>query len=193
MDFVKGIDALKLLKRNRGVLAIPKAVGLVCQLLEALDYAHKKGFVHRDIKPANLMLSKRKGNLFVHVADFGLARTHQSSRMSGLTMMGDVGGTVAYMPPEQITHYRDSKPAADQYSAAATLYQFLTNKFIYDLPKGLNEQLATILQKDPVPIGTRREDIPVELSAIIHRALSREPQDRFKDAGDMRTALLPFC
>ena len=54
MDYVKGIDALKLLKRNRGPLSIPIAVDLTCQLLEALNYAHQKEFVHRDIKPANL-------------------------------------------------------------------------------------------------------------------------------------------
>jgi len=137
-------------------------------------------------------VTKRKGQLFLRVADFGLARTYQSSRMSGLTMMGDIGGTVAYMPPEQITNYREAKPSADQFSAAATLYQLLTDKLVYDLPPAIGDQLAMILQQDPVPIRSRRDDIPVELAEIIHRALSREPMARFGDAGEMRNALLPF-
>ena len=72
----------------------------------------------------------------VKLADFGLARAYDACRLSGLTMQGEVGGTPAFMAPEQVTHYRDVKPAADQYSAAATLYYLLTGQYVYDFAGG---------------------------------------------------------
>src|SRR5207249_1119084 len=84
------------------------------------------GFVHRDIKPANLMVTQVNGRETIKLADFGLARVYQASELSGLTMMGDMGGTLAFMAPEQITNFRDAKPAADLYAVAATLYNLIT-------------------------------------------------------------------
>jgi serine/threonine-protein kinase len=192
MDFVRGIDASRLVK-TQGPLPIERAVGLACQLLDALEYAHARDYVHRDIKPHNLLLTEEGGREVVKVADFGLAKIYQASRMSGLTMSGDLGGTIAYMAPEQITNFREAKPEADRYSAAATLYNLLTNRLIYDLPRGIEFQIVKVLQEDPVPIQSRRPDIPSELAAIVHRALSREPKQRFADVREMRKALEPFC
>jgi serine/threonine-protein kinase len=127
------------------------------------------------------------------VADFGLARLYQHSQLSGLTMSGDWGGTVAYMPPEQITNFREARPDADQYSTAATLYTLLTGKHLYDFPPRIAEQLALILNDDPASIRSRRADVPSRLAHAIHQALAREPKDRFPNAGAMRNALLPFC
>src|SRR5262249_44289157 len=129
----------------------------------------------------------------VRVADFGLARKYQASQLSGLTMAGALGGTVAYMPPEQILDFRNVQPAADQYSAAATLYTLLTGGFVYDLPRELQKQLVLILQEDPVQIRQRRSEIPKELAGVIHRALAREPHERFADAAAMCAALRPFA
>jgi serine/threonine-protein kinase len=193
MDYVPGTDAAHLLRHNGGPLPIPRAVGLICQLLDALDYAHGKGFVHRDIKPANLMVTQVDGRETIKLADFGLARVYQASELSGLTMMGDMGGTLAFMAPEQITNFRDAKPAADLYAVAATLYNLITEKFVHDLPKPAEQRLLMILTEDVVPIHNRRRDIPEALAAIIHRCLIKSPaSERFPDARSMRQALLPF-
>jgi serine/threonine-protein kinase len=192
MDYIPGTSADQLLKSD-GPLPVRRAVRLICQTLEALEYAHAKGFVHRDIKPANLLISDPGQKESVRVADFGLARLYQHSQVSGLTMSGDWGGTVAYMPPEQITNFRDARPAADQYSTAATLYTLLTDKHVYDFPPRIAEQLALILNDDPVSIRSRRADLPAKLAQAVHRALAREPKHRFDHAGAMRNALLPFC
>ncbi len=133
MDFVRGTDASRLVKAH-GPLPIGRAVSLVCQLLEALEYAHAKDYVHRDIKPANLLVMQEGDREVVKVADFGLARIYQSSKLSGVTLHGDVGGTTAFMAPEQITNFRQAKPPVDHYGAGATLYNLLTNHFIYDFP-----------------------------------------------------------
>ena len=170
MDFVRGCDTDQLLRKNKGPLAISRAVGLVCQLLNALAYAHSRKFVHRDIKPANILVTEGNGRETVKLADFGLARIYQASTLSGLTFRGELGGTPAFMPREQILNFREAKPAADQYSAAATLYYLLTNQLIYDSPDNLNRLLWMILQQDPVPIRMRREEIPEGLAVIVHRA-----------------------
>ncbi len=99
-----------------------------------------------------------------------------------------------YMPPEQITHYRDVTPAADQYAAAATLYHLLTGQYLFDLADDvpLARQLAKILLEQPVAIRDRRPDIPDALALAIHRALEKDPGARFADAAAFREALLPF-
>ncbi len=121
-----------------------------------------------------------------------MARDYESSQLSGLTMQGEVGGTPAFMAPEQVTHYRDAKPAADQYSSAATLYTLLTDRHIHDLPRGVGNQLIRITTEQPVPILERRADIPRALAEVIHKALSREPRDRYRDVGVFREALKRF-
>jgi hypothetical protein len=191
MEYVRGSDAARLLQQQ-GPFSVPRAVALICQLLQALDYAHAKRFVHRDVKPANLLVTLDGDRESAKLADFGLARLYQASQLSGLTLSGDVGGTPAYMPPEQITDYRNVGPAADQYSAAASLYHLLTGRYIYDLPRGAELRMSMILQEEPVPIQERRSDIPAELAAVIHRALALEPDRRFLHVKAMRKALLPF-
>jgi serine/threonine-protein kinase len=148
--------------------------------------------VHRDIKPANLLVADDAGKKLVKLADFGLARVYQASRMSGLTMQGDVGGTVAFMPPEQITQFRQVKPPADQYSAAATLYTMLTGKLLFDFQAGVAPSLTIVLQEEPVPVRQRRPDIPEELARAIHRALDKEAANRFADVREFRAVLKPF-
>lgn len=186
MDYVPGIDGQKLLRQHGGPLPVARAVGIVCQLLKALEHAHGLGFVHRDIKPSNLLIEQVEGKDFVRLTDFGLARTYQTSRFSGLTMTGEIGGTTPFMPPEQITAFRDSPPAVDQYASAATLYNLLTNATVYDFPKEVRKQLLMILSEPIVPIERRRSDLPAGLVQAIHRALAREPEDRFPNVADFR-------
>jgi serine/threonine-protein kinase len=193
MDFVPGTDAAQLLKRHRGPLLVPRAVDLVCQLLQALDYAHAKGFVHRDVKPANMLVMQEGGRELVKLSDFGLGRIYQTSKMSGLTMNGQLGGTASFMAPDQIAELRDVRPPADQYSAAASLYNLLTDRVVYDFPEGFHAKIMKIMLEDPVPIRSRRPDLPEGLAAVIHKALARDPQARFRSAREMGRALAPFA
>ena len=193
MDYVPGLDASQLLHITKSPLPIARAVRLTVQMLKGLEEAHARGFVHRDIKPSNLLVEKLpNGEEFARLSDFGLARTYQASRLSGLTMTGAIGGTTPYMAPEQITNFRDSKPAVDQYSAAASLYHLLTRRHIYEFPKSLSGQLAMILQDAPLPITQHRSDVPAALAAAIHHGLARELEDRFPSVREFRLALQPF-
>ena len=191
MDFVPGRDAAQLVT-TEGPLPMKRAVGIIMHLLEALTYAHAKGFVHRDIKPANLLVSGEPGQEAVRVADFGLARTYQESALSGLTLSGSAAGTPQFMPPEQVTDFRSVKPAADLYSTAATLYHLLTGKYVYDGVRA-SDLFRQILLENPVPLRARRPELPAGLDAVVHRALARLPADRYADAGAFARALQPFA
>jgi serine/threonine-protein kinase len=188
MELVNGPDTGKSLAEN-GPMKLQIAVRIVCQMLAGLAHAHDLGFVHRDIKPSNLLIHHGDKKV-TKLADFGLARVYQASQLSGVTMQGEIGGTPAYMPPEQITHFRDSKPTGDQYSAAATLYTLLTGKHIYDFPRRQSvDMLVHIATEDPIPLRERNRDLPEGLAEIIHHALNREAEDRFPDVREFRKAL----
>jgi len=191
MEHVSGTDVAKVLK-DRPRVEVRTAIRLAIQVLDALAHAHARGLVHRDIKPANILLAELPdGKRQVKLADFGLARVYRASQISGLTHVGDLGGTPAYMPPEQITNYREVMPAADQYSTAAMLYHMLTGNWVLDLPP-MPGGLLTILNKEPVQLCEHRPDLPADLGAAIHRALSKKAADRFSDVIAFRQALVPF-
>ena len=192
MEFVDGPD-LAARPWAGGAADIRTAVRIVCQVLGGLAHAHAKGFVHRDIKPANVLVATDGGKKVAKLADFGLARVYESSRVSGLTLQGEIGGTPAYMAPEQVTHYRDVKPAADQYAAAATLYKLLTGKYTHDFPRDIGAQLAHLVTAEPMPVTDRRPDVPADLAEVIHRAMSREPGERYPDVTAFRTELKHFA
>jgi serine/threonine-protein kinase len=191
MDFVSGINAAELLRRE-GPLAVGRAVALMRQALAGLSHAHARRFVHRDIKPANLLISQEGRQERLRIADFGLARLYHASQLSGLTLAGEMGGTVAFMPPEQILAFRDALPASDQYAAAATLYNLLTGRFTHDLEPRMEQRLAQILNDEPVPIQQRRPELPDELASVIHRALAHDQDRRWPDVAAFAEALRPF-
>jgi eukaryotic-like serine/threonine-protein kinase len=188
MEFIDGRDGYRIVEQE-GALAIPRAINWMGQLLEALDYAHQQGFVHRDVKPANVLISATASGEKLTLTDFGLARAYQVSRLSGLTLAGSSGGTPKFMPPEQVLDMRSVKPAGDQYSAAATLYHFLTGKYLFEAPRTPSEWFLQILESTPTPIQQHRPDIADSLAQVIHQALSRKPEDRFPNVQGFAQAL----
>lgn len=192
MDLVEGADAAKTVARE-GPFEVRRAVRLMLPVLGALAYAHAGGFVHRDIKPANVLMTNTSAGEEARLADFGLARTYQASRLSGLTVAGALAGTPSFMAPEQVLSLRDVKPPADQYSAAATLYFLLTGHAPYDAADNMQLQFLRILDEDPVPMQERRRGISASLAAAIHRAMARETVDRYPNVAAFAKALRAFA
>lgn len=147
------------------------------------------GLVHRDLKPANVFLVKSgEKKLLAKIGDYGLAKAFDLAGMSGLSMAGDVAGTPAFMPRQQVIQYRDAKPEVDVWAAAAMLYYMLTLHYARDFSKD-KDRWQTVLQQDAVPIRKRDKTIPAALAAVIDAALVDRPALRFKSAKALRRAL----
>jgi serine/threonine-protein kinase len=192
MDYVPGTDAERLL-RQHGRWSVRSAIRVIIEALKALDYAHGQGFVHRDIKPSNILLRRGESGYAVKLADFGLARVYQASQLSGLSQEGDFCGTPKFMPPEQLTDFRNVTPATDQFATAATLYNLLTAEYIHDFDNDGRPAIVLVLEGEPIPIRERRPELPEGLAAVIHRALDRDPARRFAGCGHLATALEEYA
>jgi len=189
MELVPGHNAARIVDRD-GPLPPDRAAKWVGQLLDALAHAHERGFVHRDVKPSNLLVVAGGGGEQVKLSDFGLARTYETSSMSGLTVADSAGGTPAFMPPEQVTDFRGAKPAADQYAAGATLYYLITGTHVYERCKSVPELLKKIAAEDPIPLRPGSTVLAGRVGAVIRRALARDPAARFPDVRAMKQLLL---
>lgn len=191
-EYVGGMDASKLAKHRGGKLHYMEVVKITEQTLSALDFAHKLGFVHRDIKEQNILVDGAYPNYVSKLTDFGLAKSFKQTGMSGVTMVGDVAGTIAYMPPEQIRDFKEVQPPSDIYAMGMTAYTLMTGRHALDIsPKaGIAETVKAIFEKPIVPLIIHNQEIPQQVSNVIERALAKAPEQRWATCGEMREALL---
>ncbi|GCE14453.1 serine/threonine-protein kinase [Tengunoibacter tsumagoiensis] len=150
-------------------LPLNEVVSYVKQVADALQYAHNKGIIHRDVKPENMLLGP-KGEILL--SDFGIAVVSQSSRyQSGQ----EVGGTIAYMAPEQLQG--KPRPASDQYALGVVVYELLSGV------RPFNGSFAEIGSQHifaPLPpLSEKVENLPPIVEQVISTALAKDPQQRF--------------
>jgi pSer/pThr/pTyr-binding forkhead associated (FHA) protein len=191
-EFVDGADASKLAEEQGGRLTYEDGISIISQALDALSFAHAQGYIHRDFKDQNILVAGRSPNLVAKLTDFGLAKSFTHSGMSGVTMAGEMAGTLAYMPPEQLRNFRDVKPQSDIYAVGMTAYSLLTGSLALDLSKNtsVNDTIRAIFEQPAVPLRERGSHIPQPVCEIIDRALAKDPAQRWQTAGAMRNALL---
>jgi serine/threonine protein kinase len=170
------VAALSTQRPSRDAAAFRQIAKWGIQAAEALEHAHSVGIVHRDIKPANLMIDSR-GVLWV--ADFGLARTAADA---GLTMTGDVLGTLRYMSPEQaMAKHGLVDHRTDIYSLGVTLYELLTG--VPAIPgTDRHELMQRIAFEEIVPPRQHEPSIPLDLETVLLKALAHEPASRYASA-----------
>ncbi len=175
MEYVPG-RTLKELLRDNGRLPPATALGIMTGVLDGLAAAHASGIVHRDIKPENVLLT---ADGRVKVADFGLARAYAAA---GHTRTGLLIGTVAYVPPEQVTG-DSTGPRGDVYSAGVVLFEMLTGRppFRGDTPLSIAYQHVN--SGIPAP-STLVPGLPAAVDQLVLAATSREPLRRPADAAE---------
>src|SRR5580700_10130181 len=149
MEYVPAISYETVLEEQRSART-RVSCAIICQVLRALEHAHRMSIVHRDIKPENVLLWRKGRKLNAKLADFGLAKNYVYAGLSEISHEGDIRGTIAYMPPEQVVDCRDARPAGDLYSVGATLYYYLSRQFPFDF--GRRNKLAVVLEDEPVPL-----------------------------------------
>jgi eukaryotic-like serine/threonine-protein kinase len=175
MEYVPG-RTLKEMLRERGRFTPAAALDIMAGVLDGLAAAHASGIVHRDVKPENVLLTA-DGRL--KVADFGLARAQAAA---GHTRAGLLIGTVAYLPPEQVTG-DSTGPRSDVYSAGVVLFELLTGRqpFTGDTPIAVAYQHVN--QDVPAP-SSLVPGIPAAVDQLVLAATRRDPALRPADAGE---------
>lgn len=186
MEFVDG-ETLRAELAKTGAIDAKRAAGMLKQLCEGMDLAHKRGILHRDLKPENIMISKdASGKEILKLADFGLVKLMQPdgeiTKGSALTEVGEIFGTPHFMSPEQVMGQTVGAPA-DIYSLGVMLYQMLTGKTPLEGSDVRNLLVMKISQDIPPP-SKKFPFINQAYDSVFTKVLARDPNDRYKSAGE---------
>jgi hypothetical protein len=151
----------------------------------ALEHAHERGVIHRDIKPGNILLDGRGRPYLI---DFGLARFFEDVT---LTNTGSLLGTPMYMSPEQVSGRIEVDHRTDVYSLGLVMYEMLTLRRPIESPtrEGVLRQVVT---KPLVPLSAQNRSVPAILEGVVHKATSKDPDERYQSAAEFAGDLARF-
>ncbi|KRE27280.1 serine/threonine protein kinase [Mycobacterium sp. Soil538] len=183
MEYVDGVT-LRDIVHTEGPMPAKRAIEVIADACQALNFSHQHGIIHRDVKPANIMISKTGA---VKVMDFGIARAIADAG-NPVTQTAAVIGTAQYLSPEQARGVKvDAR--SDVYSLGCVLYEILTGEppFVGDSPVAVAYQHV---REDPVPPSARNADISPDLDAVVLKALAKNPDNRYQTAAEMRADLV---
>jgi serine/threonine protein kinase len=186
MEYVRGRSGAQLLQ-SEGKLHPETTVEVGVKACAGLDYAHRHGIIHRDVKPGNLMIlggPAGGGEMTVKLADFGIARASEQTR---ITQVGSVVGTAAYLAPEQ-ARGEEATPSSDVYSLGVVLYQFLTGRLPYE-GASLAELAVRQQSEQPLHPSSYSEEVPESIGDAVLVALDSDPGHRFAASGELADAL----
>ncbi|HET8725177.1 MAG TPA: serine/threonine-protein kinase [Anaeromyxobacteraceae bacterium] len=183
MEYLDG-DALSAVL-HRGTPPLGETLAILLQLCDALQCAHERGVVHRDLKPDNVFVLRRRGQPFVKLLDFGIAKLRDTSAAS-TTASGTLMGTPEYMAPEQC----DDRPVdarTDVYALGVMAYQMLCG--VLPFTGSIAQLLVAHLRETPRPPRSVNGLLPPALEDVVQRALAKAPADRFPDMAAFAAAL----
>jgi len=180
MRLIDGTDLQSTLERD-GALGPARSVNIVRQIAAALDAAHAETVIHRDVKPANILLGKDD---FACLVDFGLANAATDTK---LTSEGTTIGSFAYLAPERLAS-GEVTPGADIYALACVLHECLTGASPFENRTEIPALVAAHLTSPPPRPSQQRPGIPVGFDEVIARGMAKEPERRYRSAGELGAA-----
>jgi serine/threonine protein kinase len=185
MEFIQGDDLKHHLDKG-DLYTLTQTLGIMGDLLSALEYAHKQNIVHRDIKPANLLIEPGGR---IKLTDFGVARIQDSG--DATRTQGSIVGTLKYMSPEQLQG-RPIDARADLFAAGVVLYQLLTGKRPFDGDTDF-AVIQQIVGHSPAAPTSFNAKLPASIDAVVARSLAKSRDQRFNNAQEFSQALLAAC
>lgn len=180
MEYVRGYTLSELLEESPK-MAPRLAMGVSRQISRGLEAAHEQGVIHRDIKPQNVLIDQ-KGE--VKLMDFGIARMAEAEAM---TQQGVVVGTPHYMSPEQVQG-KPLEASTDVYSMGIMMYEMVCGTRPFE-SQSLTAVLTAHITEPVVPPMEKRPEIGAEISGIIMKCLTKDPRQRYQNAGELLTDL----
>lgn len=173
-------ESLAAREERESPLPIPEVLAILTQLCDGLQHAHDRGVLHRDLKPENVMLISEEAGTRAVIMDFGLAKPAPSeTEEQKITDTGVILGTPEFMSPEQIRGFPiDAR--SDQYALGVLAFELLTGELPFEGGTS-QETMLHRLTDTPVRLRDRRPEAPAWLDAVLARALSRDPADRYPD------------
>jgi serine/threonine-protein kinase len=175
LEYVSGEALNKVLSREKK-LPLETALQLTIEIADALEYAHAQGVVHRDIKPANILIT---GDGRAKIADFGIAKLN----LAHFTLPGRVLGTPAYMAPEQLSG-EGCDGRSDLFSLGVILYAMVTGHSPFQ-GNSATTVCFKVANREPVTASALDMTLPVELDAIIGRAMAKNPLERYQRGAEL--------
>ncbi len=189
MELLDGFD-LEALVKEFGPIPAERAIPLLQQACDSLAEAHERGLIHRDVKPANVFVCRYGRHVdFVKVLDFGLVKHHGQDQVdSKMTADNVVGGTPAYMSPEQAAGDQEIDGRSDIYALGCVAYWMITGQTVFE--GSVMRTMMAHLQETPVPPSRRTElDVPPAFDALILRCLEKDPDKRPQTADELASLL----
>src|SRR4051812_38516097 len=186
MELLRG-DSLGKILETEGRLSAVQAVRSLLPIADALWLAHGKGIVHRDLKPDNVFIVQHDGAIQPTLVDFGIVKLEDADGEHSLTKDGDVLGSPDYMSPEQARGQDDVTHLTDLWSFCVVLYEAISGRTPF---KGSNyNALLRQIVEDTPPTLRELAAADEELSTIVARGLSKQPEERFASMGDLGRTL----
>jgi serine/threonine protein kinase len=180
MEYISGGDLADKISLEEP-MPVKDVIRMLSQMTSGVQAIHNAGIVHRDLKPENILLTSQGD---VKITDFGIARTTTGPR---LTEHGGVVGTIDYVSPEYLERGQVDH-RSDIYAMGIMAYEMVTGETPFR-GKSVIETMTMRLKTDPALPHTLRPDCPVELSQVIMKALTRNPDKRYQSASQMLTDL----
>jgi serine/threonine protein kinase/Tol biopolymer transport system component len=191
MEYLEGQTLAQRLEK--GALPLDEALKVAIEIADALDKAHRQGVVHRDLKPSNVMLTKSGAKLL----DFGLAKLKQDAQPAAtisalptnadVTAKGTILGTLQYMSPEQLEG-QEADARSDIFAFGAVVYEIVAGQKAFQ-GRSPSSVIAAIMHVDPPGISAVKPMTPPALDRVVRVCLSKDPDERWQSAGDLRREL----